>query len=247
MPQDYKPYTTVPSYDLAEDYANPEGGVCAKLFVVDRAMVYSAVASAVMDKKEAREIYINTFDTDPHSPRIGPEPWQIAFAKIFDDRGRTTWFDLPSMLVNGQHIEIGIVDIVTYPFLFGMTRSIADTPQRIWEINHNILRPFVARLTRWAGVWTIVHWNEDPLDDAPCHNLITFSSMLDPQLRQTEAVRLFSKLPGSAVIPVTVKQRIMDSRFCMLKRRPNDASARPMEILEAAEVVPQMLGGKMGV
>lgn len=239
MPQDYQPFRNVPSYDLSKDYANADL-VHSKMFVIDRTMVYSAAVSAVMDGKEMRELQLNAFDTTPSAMMMGPEPWQKAFARIFDDQGRTTWFDLPAMQVKGQPMDIGIIDIVTYPFLYGMTRQI-DAPKLLWQINHNILGPYLHGFTGWAGVWSIFHWNEDPIDDAPCHNLITFAPRLEPAIRKAETERLLTKLPPAAITPVTATQRVMDSRCALLQRGPKGSPAQPMEVMQAAEVVPQML------
>lgn len=242
MPQYYEPFSDVPAYNLSADYADPSI-VHSKMFVIDRTMVYSAAVSAVMDGGETRELQLNAFDTTPSTVMMGPEPWQKAFARIFDDQGRTTWFDLPAMQVKGQPLDVGIIDIVTYPFLYGITRQI-DAPKLLWQINHNILGPYLHGFTGWAGVWSVFHWNEQPIDDAPCHNLITFAPRLEPAIRKAEAERLFAKLPPAAIIPVTSKQRVMDSRCALLQRGPNDAPARPMDIMQAAEVVPQMLRAK---
>lgn len=242
MPQEYESFSNVPAYNLSTDYEDP-GVVHSKMFVIDRTMVYSAAVSAVMDGGEARELQLNAFDTTPNMAVMGPEPWPKAFARIFDDQGRTTWFDLPPMQVKGQPLDIGIIDIVTYPFLYGMTRQI-DAPKLLWQINHNILGPYLHGFTGWAGVWSVFHWNEEPIDDAPCHNLITFAPRLEPAIRKAEAERLLAKVPPAAIIPVTAKQRIMDSRCALLQRGPKDSPARPMEIMQAAEVVPQMLRAK---
>jgi|SRR5271165_2874149 len=194
-----------------------------------------------MDGGEARELTLNAFDTNPHSLKLGSQPWPKIFASIFDEQGKTTWFDLPPIPVNGEPIEIGLVDVVTYPFLFGMIRQIKDTPDLLWEINHNILAPFVDGLTGWAGVWSSFHYNEEPIDDAPAHNLVSFAARLPPEVRRREAERLFARIPAPATIAVTSNQPIMDSRCSLLQRRPQDAPARPLKIMRANEVVPQML------
>src|SRR3712207_8967421 len=50
-------------------------------------------------------------------------------------------------ILRDRAMEIGIVDIVTYPFLFGILHQV-DAPKLLWQINHNILGPFVRGLTR---------------------------------------------------------------------------------------------------
>lgn len=240
MPRDYEPFKEVPEYDIVEDYASNTGG-CAKCFVVDRTMVYSAAVQAVMDGGEARELRLNAFETDPYALQLGARPWPEVFASIFDEEGRTTWFDLPPVPVNGEAVEIGIVDIVTFPFFYGIVHQIDRTPELLWQINHNILAPFVDGLTGWAGVWSAFHWNEEPIDDAPAHNLVVFARDLDAATKRSEVEKLLARIPSRAAVAVTARSRVMDSRCNLLRRRPEDAPARPLEVMSAGEVVPQMM------
>jgi hypothetical protein len=138
-------------------------------------------------------------------------------------------------------VEIGILDIVTYPFFYGIIHQIDRTPDLLWQINHNILAPFVNGLTGWAGVWSTFHWNEKPIDDAPAHNLVVFARDLDAAAKRSEVENLLARIPSRAAISVTARRRVMDSRCNLLRRRSKDAPAEPLEVMSAREVVPQMM------
>ena len=65
---------------------------------------------------------------------------------------------------------------MTYPFRFMPGHSVAPDAERpraqLREINSNLWNGSFPTLRRRARVPTNPHFNEEPIDDAPAHNLV---------------------------------------------------------------------------
>lgn len=74
----------------------------------------------------------------------------------------------------------GLLDIVTYPFWFMLVYPVereddqdeGELRRKVWEVNSNLLNRFYPSLRRFAAVLTIIHIDEEPIDDAPVHNIV---------------------------------------------------------------------------
>ena len=135
----------------------------------------------------------------------------------------------------------GLLDIVTYPFLFMLAYSVKLDSARIdnhdggqlWMLNSNMLNHFYPTLRRFT-VLTIPHWDEEPIDDAPIHNIVLWPR------HQGEAETIRSHLheltqSGVPTHFVSRSQPIMDDRYALHERRPEDGE--PFNLLPLLDVV----------
>ena len=135
----------------------------------------------------------------------------------------------------------GLLDIVTYPFWFMLTHSVQLDAARIdngdggqlWMVNSNLLNHFYPTLRRFA-VLTIPHFDEEPIDDAPIHNIVLWPR------HQGEADTIRSHLheltqSGVPTHFVSRSQPIMDDRYALHERRPEDGE--PFNLLPLLDVV----------
>lgn len=209
-----------------------------KAFLVTRPFAYSALAYAAMDRNEIiRQSVLNTLD--------GPNDdgfYLTTDGKKFANevaRGRT-----PTILDRGARIgehEIVLVDIVTYPIwhcmITGLDPFAKGNESLLWRVNHNILAPFIDVIRECGHAQTFIHLNEDPIDDAPTHNLVTFN-LLNPT-RHAVIEQAIRKLSG--VIPnvniVCESNPIMDDRYCLNKRLPQDPPCDAMPLFEREDML----------
>jgi hypothetical protein len=117
----------------------------------------------------------------------------------------------------------GLLDIVTYPFWFMLTYSInldeENTGEQLWQINSNLVNHFFPSLRLMGGVLTILHFNEEPIDDAPIHNIVLWNR------KDSQSITDYVKMLTSSHVPahfVCVEQPFMDDRYALHERRPED-------------------------
>jgi len=186
-----------------------------KVFLVTRPFAYSALALAATDRNEIREAVLNTLE--------GP-----------NSDGFYTYQDGRKFAIDGQ--EIVLVDIVTYPLwhclITGLDPFAKGNRGLLWKVNHNILAPFIDVIRECGYAYTTIHMNEQPIDDAPTHNLIMFD--LRNQTRQISVAQAIRNL--AAAIPnvniVSQSNPVMDDRYCLNKRLPQDPPCSAMPVLE---------------
>jgi hypothetical protein len=137
----------------------------------------------------------------------------------------------------------GLLDIVTYPFRFMLAYSIRLDSDRLangdggqlWMINSDLLNHFYPSLRRFA-VLTIPHFDEEPIDDAPIHNIVLW-----PRHRgEADTIRSHLQELTQRGVPthfVSRSQPIMDDCYALHERRPEDGE--PFNLLPLLDVVGQ--------
>jgi hypothetical protein len=87
---------------------------------------------------------------------------------------------------------LGACDVVTYPFYFalvyGPDLGRVDAAQMLWKINSNLLNHFFPWLKERAGVLTVFHFHERPLDNCPAHNVVLWHQEDPEAIRDTVAL-----------------------------------------------------------
>ncbi|MGL5489573.1 MAG: hypothetical protein ACRDC6_25360 [Shewanella sp.] len=208
-----------------------------KVFLVTRPFAYSALALAATDRNEIRDAVLNTLE-GPNSDGFYTYQDGRKFANDVA-RGR-----IPVILNEGANIdgqEIVLVDIVTYPLwhclITGLDPFAKGNGGLLWKVNHNILAPFIDVIRECGYAYTTIHMNEQPIDDAPTHNLIMFD--LRNQTRQTSVAQAIRNL--AAAIPnvniVSQSNPVMDDRYCLNKRLPQDPPCGAMPVLERDNIL----------
>lgn len=196
-----------------------------KVFLVTRPFAYSALALAATDRNEIRDAVLNTLD-GPNSDGFYIYQDGRKFANDVA-RGRIPVILNEGVVIDGQ--EIVLVDIVTYPLWHCLITGLdpfAKGSGGLWKVNHNILAPFIDVIRECGCVYTIFHMNEEPIDDAPTHNLIMFR-----QLSVAQAIRnLAATIPNVNI--VSQSNPVMDDRYFLNERLPQDPPCGAMPVLE---------------
>ena len=134
----------------------------------------------------------------------------------------------------------GLLDIVTYPFLFMLvypvepeTQDAAELAARHWQVNSNLLNHFYPALRHCASVLSIPHFDEEPIDDAPVHNIVLWRHRQDADaIRHNLRLLLQSNVPTHYVCR---DRPIMDDRYALHERRPEDGE--PFNLLPLLDIV----------
>lgn len=208
-----------------------------KVFLVTRHFAYSALAQATMDRHDIREAMLNTFD-GPNGKGFNIKLDGRRFANDVA-RGR-----IPVILEEGASIdghEIVLVDIVTYPIwhclITGLNPFSEGNGTLLWKVNHNILAPFAGAIRECGYAYTFIHLNEQPIDDAPTHNLVMFD-LRHPMQRAgiAQAIRkLADTIPNVNI--VSESNPFMDDRYCLNQRLSKDSPCRPTPMMSREEIL----------
>ena len=199
-----------------------------KVFLVASEYAYTALAKAILDVDVKREGVLNTLD-GPNSDGFFIKQPGIEFANdVVGGRPSKGSLGLSVILDHGVNIDghqIVLIDIVTYPvfhcLLTGLDLFCKGNEGVLWKVNHNILAPFIGVIKKCGAPVTFIHLNEDPLDDAPTHNLIAFTQNPFRQVDISQAVyELAISMPNVNI--VSKSSPIMDDRYCLNKRLPKD-------------------------
>lgn len=135
----------------------------------------------------------------------------------------------------------GLLDIVTFPFWFNLVYPVKreyedsnDLANTAMEINSNLLNLFYPTLRSISSVLTIPHFDEEPIDDAPFHNIVLWHRHRDDAnaIRTDLRGLLQSRVPTHYVCR---SQPLMDDRYALHERRPDDGE--PFNLLPLLEIV----------
>ena len=206
-----------------------------KVFLITRPFVYSALTLAAMDGNDIREGFLNTLD--------GPESDGFYIKqdgrKFANDVARGRIRVILDQGVNVNDHEIFMVDIVTYPFFHCLLTGydpFSNHGNGLWKVNHNILAPFVECIRDCGYAYTFIHVNEDPIDDAPTHNLIAFTGSSFRRIGLDQAIRnLAATIPNVNI--VSKSNPIMDDRYCLNKRLAKDPPASVLPELKVESML----------
>lgn len=117
---------------------------------------------------------------------------------------------------------LALIDIVTYPLYLSLIYDIplTETGGELFAINHNWLVgafPDLPEIS--AGMLSVFHFNEEPVDDAPTHNIVV------PADFSPGAVARLTGYLASTTIPhfwTTQSAPEMDDRYLFAERQPGD-------------------------
>lgn len=209
-----------------------------KLFLVTRPFAYSALALAAMDRNEIRDGVLNTLDGPADRDGFYIKENGRRFANNVA-RGRA-----PAILDQGANIdghEIVLVDIVTYPIwhclITGLDPFAEGNRSLLWQVNHNILAPFIPAIKECGYPYTFFHLNEQPIDDAPTHNVIMFD--LRHAVRRISVAQAIRNL-AETIPNVNIVSRdnpIMDDRYCLNTRLPKDPPCEPIPLFQREDML----------
>lgn len=189
-----------------------------KVFMVGETYAYSAVVAAALDSEDVREAFLNTLE--------GPDGHHIICSQPGRDFGDAVARGaIPAILPSPIKVEghdIVLVDIVTYPLwhclITGMEPFPDQNSRRLWEINHNILAPYAKLIRACGDVYTFIHLNETPIDNAPTHNLLAFDlGRTNSRQRIHLALEELAE-HASNVVYVDEANPVMDDRYVFSRR-----------------------------
>ena len=135
----------------------------------------------------------------------------------------------------------GLLDIVTYPFRFMLVyptvrddKDAGELAAKHYQVNSNLLNLFYPSLRDVASVLSLPHFDEEPIDDAPVHNIVMWRNRSeDADAIRTHLRRLLqSNVPAHYVCRA---RPIMDDRYALHERRPEDGE--PFNLLPLLEIV----------
>jgi len=143
--------------------------------------------------------------------------------------------------MGGPPFSAALIDIVTYPFYFALIHDVdlRKDPKALFKININLIAPYVDHFGEAASILSLQHSNEDPIDDAPTHNLIVhevaaLSAVLQRQahispeeaefVARQEIWRELRAFIEKAPNPIGVygDDPVMDDRYVYMERRAVD-------------------------
>lgn len=208
-----------------------------KVFLVTRKYAYTALAFAAMDRDAIREGVLNTLD----GPNGDGFIVKVNGRKFANDVARNKISVILDEGVDVSGHEIVLIDIVTYPMwhclITGLDPFVDGNEGLLWKVNHNILAPFIDLIRDCGYPYSFFHFNEEPVDDAPTHNIIAFD-VRNPvrQARLPQAMRnLAEKLPNVNIVSET--NPIMDDRYCLNQRLPKDPPCGAAPIFRREDMV----------
>lgn len=217
-------YPGIPILDSTLD-TNP-----IKTFIVDEEYKYSALLSSLMDGKNIRHVTYNCLEGNCQGDSLVVKGQDFAHAVA---SGVINFS--PSSISLPNCNKIGMIDIVTYPFWFSLVNSIDMSNENlfdtIWKINHHILYPYLNLLRYFGTTYTVIHCIEQPIDDAPTHNILNFEKMNNHGKNvQNVLSEIYNGLPNKVI--VNSKNPFMDDRYVYMTRRNEDGLCRTMKPLD---------------
>lgn len=117
---------------------------------------------------------------------------------------------------------LALIDIVTYPLYLSLIYDIplTEAGTELFAINHNWLTGAFPELpTRGAGVLSAFHFNEEPIDDAPTHNIVVPSDFSPGAIARLTAYFARTAVP---LFWTTRSNPQMDDRYLFAERQPGD-------------------------
>lgn len=211
-----------------------------KTFAIEARWRATAIMNAVLDLDEIREGLLSSYSDKSWDVE------RIPGKAIFDLAAKDVIlcpYEVESRIA-GSGFRLGIIDIVTFPFYFALIQDVdlKRDPHCLLKINHNLLVPYIDHL-QVLSVLTIHHWKENPIDDAPTHNLLSLNLEAvtraigsDPHFTQkqvqdvvceyisTDVDLLLTKSPN--LVWVHGEDPVMDDRYLMMERRPVDGEKK---------------------
>lgn len=231
-------YPEIPAIEPGHDFYP------LKAFAVDVELVPALGPRLFLDRTKAARGTINCLDgpadTDPFRIHL-----PLDKLREFLAREETRRREMPMVLDDPgipPGFRFGLLNIVTYPFRFMLTYRVkpdakedsGDLAARHWQVNSNLLNVFYPDLRRIGSVLSIPHFDEDPIDDAPVHNIV----MLRGGEEDAEAFRGNLRLLLHSGVPthyVCRSRPLMDDRYALHERRPEDGE--PFNLLPLLEMV----------
>jgi hypothetical protein len=193
-----------------------------KTFVVHVSLLNAFHFRVFMDQEEKRSGVINTLK-GPVDAESSPTalPFEEAYSLLRESE---------SLMARKQitlNIEtdfvLGAIDIVTFPVFYSLIHNVELSQENggllLWKINSNILNYYYPLLHKTDGVLSVLHFNEEPIDDAPTHNVVLFGTRSSGEIRELALTLLGSQL---TYIPVSKRSPKMDDRYVPSERRPDD-------------------------
>ncbi len=230
-------YPGIPAIDANHDFYP------LKAFAVGLELMPALGPRLFLDRKRAAVGTINSLDgpSNTDSFTIGMPFDKLREFLATEETRRCTnpiVLDDPAVPLG---FTFGVLDIVTYPFWFNLIYRVkpeyeddADLANTAWEINSNLVNIFYPALRHFAAVLTIPHFDEEPIDDAPLHNVVLWWRHRDDgdAIRTNLRGLLQSKVPTHYVCRA---RPIMDDRYALHERRPEDGV--PFSLLPLLEIV----------
>ncbi|MEZ8844876.1 hypothetical protein AB6E06_24695 [Vibrio splendidus] len=213
-----------------------ENGVAkpGKLFVIEQQLMKEFIVRALDDNKVRRGGVINTFEgpyADETDFRI-----QLDFERAFDllTKQKEMRSCNPFFLPEKPSFQLGAVDIVTFPFHHALVSNIdiaGNTSEILWRINNNLVNQFLPHNYRNLGALSVFHFNEEPIDDAPIHNIFLFEEKVTDEFN-----RKYKTIVNSSLLPiyVDVDSSVMDDRYVYQERRKEDGPPFNLELITKA-------------
>jgi hypothetical protein len=214
-----------------------------KAFVVDLELLPALAPRVFLDRLKPAKGTINGLDGPASTGGFTISqtfPKLRAFLASEETRRRET-----PIVLDGSGIPsgftFGLLDIVTYPFVFMLTHSVELDSQMIsdgngwqlWMVNSNLLNHYYPPLRRLASVLTIPHFDEEPIDDAPIHNIVLWRRHREEADTIRRDLRLLTQI-GVPTHFVCRDQPIMDDRYALHERRPEDG--KPFNLLPLLDI-----------
>jgi len=205
-----------------------------KLFYIDINMMDAFAMRCMYDDNERRGGTINPLD----GPNVKDDflisyPANKLFTQLMNQSEKRSNDEFK---INERYgFVLGAIDIVTYPFYYALlndTKLDNKTANDVlWKINSNLVNEYFPSLNKDYGVMSIVHVKEDPIDDAPVHNLVSFVNMDSNEIKPR-----FERLCQSEIKPtfVCLNTPIMDDRYLPAQRREGDGKPFDLSIIKEA-------------
>lgn len=227
-------YEGIPSVDTSDKEYLP-----AKLFVVDRDVMPMLGPRVFIDGSRTCTGTINTLDGPANNDGFHINvPFDKLRKILITAHARRGESKIP---ISGNRIPspftFGIVDIVVFPFFYALSHSIkidsSQFSEFLWKANSNIITQFFPRLREFSSAITIGHFDEQPIDDAPIHNLLIWHS--DDSNFIMSGINYLLSLNMIPTHFVSASTPLMDDRYALHARRPQDGE--PFNLLSFAKIV----------
>ncbi len=221
--------TSVKFYDGIEDLHGKTAHPYLKIFLITKPYVSAALIKAFLDRDQILSGGLNYLEGPGYyDPSMRPVHGRTLANDIA--RGKVPCVCEPGADIDGE--EIVLVDIVTYPHFHCIVSGLGPYdlgPDTLWKVNHNILARYADAILRCGYLITSIHRNEQPIDDAPAHNLVAFSARdLDQTGGVEGAIRNLARNIPSANI-VSHRRPYLDDRYCLNERLARDPACEPLE------------------
>jgi hypothetical protein len=209
-----------------------------KAFIVALELLPALGPRLFLDGPDAKEGTINPLDGPASTKRL---QINLPFDKLREflkkeERHRSTRPIPLDVSHIPQRFTFGLLDIVTYPFWFMLTHSLdmdeKDAGGQLWRVNSNLINHFYPSLREVAAVLTIAHVHEEPIDDAPVHNIVLWHDKTPEAIRSNLHALTQNNVPTHFVCSA---QPIMDDRYAFHQRCPEDG--QPFNLLRLKETL----------